>query len=92
MMVGIGLNATTIAWQDQGAEMNKLNASNAILTVSKINIILNQLLINVIDESVDEDEIKFYKRAVGNIMGEMCDRLLNPIFEKHPDLIPNELK
>lgn len=72
--------------------MNKINAEIAILKATEINNLLNNLIIKIIENKANEEEQKFYKRAVGNIMGEMYDRLLQPIFEEHPDLIPNGLR
>jgi hypothetical protein len=36
-------------------------------------------------------EFEAYRRAVGEVMGQMWDQLLSPIFAAHPDLKPKDL-
>jgi hypothetical protein len=37
-------------------------------------------------------ELQAYRRAIGKIMGEMLLEVMNPLYRKHPDLKPKELK
>ncbi len=38
----------------------------------------------------DEDEFKVYREAVGLIMGEMLIKIMNPLYEKHPEIKPKD--
>jgi hypothetical protein len=38
------------------------------------------------------DEFEMYKQMIGKSMGAMLLDVLNPIFEKHPDLKPPQLE
>jgi hypothetical protein len=38
-----------------------------------------------------EAEALQYRKAIGKIMGEMLLEIMNPIYEQHPDLKPDEL-
>lgn len=59
---------------------------------------VSQLLLNCgsqLDESVaivhdncPPEELHVYRRAVGRIMGDILLEVLNPIYEKHPNLKP----
>lgn len=50
---------------------------------------LNDILFKIRD-NCSEDEFKAFRRGVGNVMSEMQDRLTDPIYREHPDLIPEE--
>ncbi|HIA1005765.1 TPA: hypothetical protein ACWO6X_004945, partial [Salmonella enterica subsp. enterica serovar Muenchen] len=39
-----------------------------------------------------ENEFKAYREAVGFIMGEMLIKIMNPLYEKHPEIKPKGLK
>ncbi len=39
-----------------------------------------------------ESELVAYRRAIGQVMGEMWDHLLRPILAVHPDLTPPQLR
>lgn len=52
-----------------------------------------------LDESVllirnncSEDELKAYRRAVGDIMGTMLTEVMNPLYKRHPTLKPKGLR
>jgi len=45
-----------------------------------------------VQELCPESELIVYRRGVGEVMGEMWDRLLNPLMVKHPSLRPPQLK
>jgi hypothetical protein len=38
-----------------------------------------------------EEELNLYRKAVGKIMGYMLLDIMNPLYDKHPDLKPKEL-
>jgi len=44
------------------------------------------------DAGVMDEELKEYKRAAGQVLGEMWFALLKPLYDEHPALIPPELK
>ncbi|HEC9119087.1 TPA: hypothetical protein ACIBV0_000700 [Salmonella enterica subsp. enterica serovar Litchfield] len=46
----------------------------------------------VVQSRCDEDEFKVYREAVGLIMGEMLIKIMNPLYEKHPEIKPKGLK
>ena len=43
-------------------------------------------------DGCSESELIGYRRAVGNVLGEMWDGILKPILSAHPDLTPPELR
>lgn len=45
-----------------------------------------------IKERCSATEFEAYRKAVGKIMGEMLLEVMNPLYQKHPDLKPKELK
>ena len=52
-----------------------------------------------LDESVllvknncSEEELRAYRRAVGEIMGNMLTEIMNPLYERHPTLKPKGLR
>ena len=38
-----------------------------------------------------DDEFKEYRLAVGHVLAEVLERVMNPIWQRHPDLCPDEL-
>ena len=52
---------------------------------------LNQLLIDLKDKLAETD-LKQLKRAVGYLLVENSERLIYPIYRKHPDKVPEEMK
>ncbi len=64
-------------------------------------ILISELMLKFgkeLDESVavvqshcDEDEFKAYRDAVGFIMGGMLIKIMNPLYEKHPEIKPKGL-
>lgn len=87
---------------------NKIKAVDVFTTgISMVNdkdtaILISDLMLRFgkeLDESVavvqsrcDEDEFKVYREAVGLIMGEMLIKIMNPLYEKHPEIKPKGLK
>ena len=49
-------------------------------------------LIQKSDKSEPEHEHKKFAGAAGHVLAEMGDRLLYPIYRRHKELVPNELK
>jgi hypothetical protein len=37
-------------------------------------------------------EFEQYRRAAGRIMGEIFVEILQPLYDEHPDLIPDQLR
>lgn len=52
---------------------------------------LNQS-VALVKDNCSEDELDSYRRAVGKIMGGMLLDVMNPIFDEHPDLKPDQLE
>lgn len=52
---------------------------------------LDKSIISVRD-NCSEDEFHSYRYAVAHIMADMLLEILNPIFDEHPDLEPDELR
>jgi sugar-specific transcriptional regulator TrmB len=50
---------------------------------------LNESIVMVMNEC-SEEELRAFRRGVGHVMSEIHDRLSDPIFREHPDLIPPE--
>lgn len=46
----------------------------------------------LVSERCSAEELKTYRRAVGKIMGEMLLEVMNPLYARHPDLKPKELR
>ena len=38
------------------------------------------------------EEVHVYRKAVGKVMGEMLLAIMNPLYERHPNLVPPELR
>lgn len=63
---------------------------------------VNKMMLNIgkdLDQSItdiqdylSESELNKYKLAIGKVMSEMLFEIMNPIYEEHPELIPQELK
>ncbi len=45
----------------------------------------------LVKEQCDEEEFKNYRAAVSKLLTTMLVEVMNPLYEKHPDLKPNEL-
>jgi hypothetical protein len=50
---------------------------------------LNKMLFTV-RERCSDDEFKALRRGVGYVMSELQDRITDPVYREHPDLIPPE--
>ena len=66
-------------------------------TARKISAIMLDISAKL-DESVaiaqsecTDEELVAYRRAVGNVLGEVWDAVLKPLYEAHPTLRPPEL-
>lgn len=52
-------------------------------TIERLNASVREIM-----KTASEDELRLYKRAVGHLMVELRERILDPLFEAHPDLLP----
>jgi hypothetical protein len=52
---------------------------------------LNQS-VALVKDNCSEDELVSYRSVVGKLMGSMLLDIMNPIFDKHPDLKPDKLE
>ncbi|MBK5143866.1 hypothetical protein I2494_09065 [Budviciaceae bacterium BWR-B9] len=57
----------------------------------KIGKDINESII-LVQAECSPDEFSAYKLAAGKVMGEILLEIMNPIYEMHPDIIPDELK
>lgn len=71
--------------------MNKQISSEIIELMVEFGGRLNQSVI-LIQDSCPEDELVCYRSAVGKLMGNMLLDIMNPIFEEHPELKPDQLE
>ncbi|ECZ8030008.1 hypothetical protein AIA23_20725 [Salmonella enterica subsp. enterica serovar Rubislaw] len=65
-------------------------------------VLISELMLRFgkeVDESVavvqsrcDESEFKAYREAVGFTMDEILIKIMNPLYEKHPEIKPKGLK
>ena len=46
--------------------------------------------IEKIVQTASPEDLQAYKRAVGTMMAELYERIFVPIFDKHPDLMPEK--
>ncbi|WP_444935805.1 hypothetical protein ACJJIW_16870 [Microbulbifer sp. JMSA004] len=46
----------------------------------------------LVQDNCSKDELVSYRRAVGKLMGNMLLDIMNPIFNEHPELKPDELE
>jgi hypothetical protein len=65
-------------------------ASQAVDLMLEYGRKLDELLI-LIQRNCSDEEFKRYRKAIGYIMGYMLTAVMNPIFEEHPELRPEEL-
>jgi hypothetical protein len=47
--------------------------------------------IRLVQENCSPDEFKAYRLAAGRVMGEILMEDMNPIYQDHPDLKPEDL-
>ena len=48
--------------------------------------------VGIARDACSESEFISYRGAVGDVMGEMWDRLIQPILKAHPELTPEGLR
>lgn len=46
----------------------------------------------LVKNTCSEGELKTYRRAVGEIMGNMLTEVMNPLYQRHPTLKPKGLR
>ena len=57
----------------------------------KIGKDINDSII-LVQTECSPDEFSAYKLAAGKVMGEILLEIMNPIYETHPDIMPDELR
>ncbi|UQA61933.1 hypothetical protein [Polyangium aurulentum] len=45
-------------------------------------------VVQIAHASCGEDEVRVVRRGVGHVLSEIQDRLTDPIYREHPDLLP----
>ena len=45
-----------------------------------------------IQESESEEQFLAYRKAVGEVMGDLYFKLLEPLYEQYPDIIPKTIR
>ena len=71
--------------------MKKQVATEIVNLMVEFGDRLNQS-IGLVQNSCSEDELASYRCAVGKLMGSMLLEVMNPIFEEHPELKPDQLE
>jgi hypothetical protein len=46
----------------------------------------------MVRDHCSENELKEYRRVTGKIMGDMLLEIMNPLYQRHPDLKPPQLR
>ena len=46
----------------------------------------------LVRDHCSENELKEYRRAVGEVMGTMLLEIMNPLYRQHPELKPAQLR
>lgn len=59
-------------------------------TFLHINDQLDQSIV-AIEKDVSPEELKAYKRGVGYVLYEIFEKLLDPLYQQHPELKPRGL-
>lgn len=70
--------------------MNSELAKKTSLLALKIGADLNQHLAEI-QETCSETEFTQYQQATGKVLGEILVGFLNPIYQEHPSLKPQEM-
>lgn len=70
--------------------MNQKVAAEFLREMHAVRRQLNDSLFMIRRECPDE-EFKFYRRAVGKLMGGLFLEVVTPIYNEHPSLIPPDL-
>ena len=73
----------------EGAFMDSETAKKVIDTLNQAIAALNEG-IRLVTSRGSEDEARAFRRGVGHTMTEIHERLADPIFREHPDLVPDE--
>jgi hypothetical protein len=71
--------------------MSRKAAAKIVDVVMRHGAEQDQALIDI-QPICSPDEFETYKQMIGKSMGAMLLDVLNPIFEKHPDLKPPQLE
>ena len=68
-----------------------VESRNAAKQISESILSINDQLddsIRKIQNDASQDELKAYKRGVGYVLYEIFEKILNPLYARHPDLKP----
>lgn len=69
---------------------NQNIAQEISILMLKIGRELNSSVLKVRD-NCNNDEFQVYRKAVGRIMGMILLDILNPLYDEHPNIKPDEL-
>ncbi|MCP3669199.1 MAG: hypothetical protein GY814_01925 [Gammaproteobacteria bacterium] len=72
-------------------DMKKEVATEIVDLMMEFGGRLNQS-VALVQDNCSEDELVSYRRAVGKLMGAMLLDVMNPIFDEHPELKPDQLE
>lgn len=82
----------TLSNDENRTMIESAEIADRILKVAyRHNCELNQLLFDLKDEPTDAD-MKKLKRAIGLLLMQNFDELIDPILRKHPDKVPEDMK
>lgn len=70
--------------------MNKTVAEETSLLLRKASAELNAQLARLRDQC-SEEEFRRYRRSFGYVLGYMLTEILNPLYDEHPELKPEQL-
>lgn len=69
--------------KDIAAELNKLMLEYAAKLDASVELV---------QKECDKEDFEAYRDGVGKIMGCMLFEVINPLYEKYPELTPKEMK
>ncbi|WP_075188146.1 hypothetical protein [Teredinibacter haidensis] len=72
-------------------DMKKQVATEVIDLMVEFGDRLNQS-VTLVQDHCSKDELDAYRRSVGKLMGNMLLDIMNPIFDEHPELKPDQLE
>lgn len=72
-----------------------VNDKNTAVLISELMLRFGKELdesVAVVESHCDESEFKAYRGVVGLIMGVILIKIMNPLYEKYPEIKPGGLK
>ena len=76
-------------------EMSMIENEEVAKEISKLMLEYGARLntsVALVKDRCTAEELRAYRMAVGKVMGDMLLEIMNPLYARHPDLKPGELK